>query len=56
MKKLYLFGNQKMNFNKREELSEYLKDLAENVYDDAENAEKLQEIIDRINGGDDDEE
>ena len=35
---------------------EYLKDLAENVYDDAENAEKLQEIIDRINGGDDDEE
>lgn len=35
---------------------EYLKDLAENVYDDEESAEKLQEIIDRINGGDDDEE
>ena len=35
---------------------EYLKDLAENVYDDEENAEKLQEIIDRINGGSDDEE
>ena len=28
MKKIYLFGNQKMNFNKREELSEYLKELA----------------------------
>lgn len=35
---------------------EYLKDLAENVYDDEENAEKLQEIIDRINGGLDEEE
>ena len=35
---------------------EYLKDLAENVYDDEENAEKLQEIIDRINGGSNDEE
>ena len=32
---------------------EYLKDLAEDVYDDEENAEKLQEIIDRINGGSD---
>lgn len=35
---------------------EYLKDLAEQVYDDEDTAEKLQEIIDRINGDVDDEE
>jgi len=27
MKKLYLFGNQKMNFNKREEIINYFKDI-----------------------------